>query len=243
MLSIAEINNDLSPYLAALDDRNKQFSILDFFVGICHCRYQGTSVEAEVMDPRPTKDEYFLTLAHAVSARSTCVRRPGGCVLVNGLGHIVGTGYNGRPAGYPHCNDISNQFRDDFLSGMRSHQVYPYACRDAFAPSGTKPVGCEAVHAEMNAVLQCYDTLWIDTCYCTSSPCIATCLKALQNTSCRRIVFSRASSDAEIAKEMWLRNNDHLNKLPPHMRKVRVWDHIITVKRNVPGRSQCDRRS
>lgn len=183
------------------------------------------------MDPRPSKDQYFLEMAYAVSRRATCLRRAGGCVLVNGLGHVVGTGYNGRPAGYPHCNEEEDLYGGDPHHGhaIRMGKMYPHACEAAKAPPGTKPQNCEAVHAEQNALLQCYDTLWIDTCYVTSSPCSATCLKALMNTSCRRIVFARASSDAEVSKELWLRNNDHLDKLPPHMRKVRVWDHIIVT--------------
>lgn len=177
------------------------------------------------MDRRPTKDQYFLDLAFAVARRATCLRRAGGCVLVNGLGHVVGTGYNGRPAGYEHCNDevLGVWFKE---KEPLTRERHPHACEAAFALPGTKPSRCEAVHAEQNALLQCYDTLWIDTCYITSSPCAATCLKALMNTSCRRVVFARASSDADIAKEMWLRNNKTLDRLPPHMRKERVWDHI-----------------
>lgn len=185
------------------------------------------------MSNRPTKDEYFLTIAYAVRARSTCVRRPVGCVLVNGLGHMVGSGYNGRPAGYEHCNHqlevrhpadiVVHENAPDFYVTAE----YPHACKDAFAPKGSKPAGCEAIHAEVNATLQCYDVLWIDTCYITRSPCVP-CTKMLLNTACRRIVFSEPSSDHDIARELWTRNNspEAQARLSSLTRKVRVWDQV-----------------
>lgn len=190
---------------------------------------------------RPSKDEYFLKKAWVVSERSTCVRRAVGCVLVNGLGHDVGSGYNGRPAGYEHCNEesthhyrdplsreaIFSSLVDDGLGPIRQGPfdliVFPHACKDAFAPSGAKPAGCEAVHAEVNAWNQCYDRMWVDTCYITRAPCVP-CTKMLLNTSCRRIVFAETCSVHDISKELWLRNNGR--KLNPLIPQVRVWDHV-----------------
>lgn len=185
------------------------------------------------MSLRPTKDQYFLEIAYAVRRRSTCVRKDGkgvGCVLINGLGHIVGSGYNGRPSGYEHCNHVvqvkkpADVVVHEDASDYYLVNEYPYACADAFAPPGSKPQGCEAIHAEMNALNQCYDKMWIDTCYVIRSPCVATCLKQLLQTSCRRIVFAEPSSDVDKAKEMWLRNNGR--KINPMIPTTRVWDHV-----------------
>lgn len=66
--------------------------------------------------------------------------------------------------------------------------AYPYACSGAESLSGTNLDGCEAIHAEQNALLQCPDVYEIDTAYVTASPCM-TCTKLLLNTNCRRIVF------------------------------------------------------
>lgn len=202
------------------------------------------------MDFRPSKDDYFMTHAWAAARRTTCVRKGVGCVLVNGLGHIVGTGRNGRPSGYEHCNDRemvkceSEGSMEDLLKnyrdlGLKTERysttgsgfdfgfwLYPYSCKAALEPPGAKPIGCEAVHAEQNALLQCYDKLWIDTCYVTRSPCSNICVKELLNTSCRRIVFAEPSSDVDIARELWLRNNSRIDKLPSLIRKTRVWDHF-----------------
>lgn len=191
---------------------------------------------------RPDKDKYFLKIAWDVSERSTCVRRDVGCVLVNGLGHQVGSGYNGRPTGFDHCNDteimrcMSTKGVDDEMAnlelqgrGPRRTQIryelefFPYACADAFLPSGAKPAGCEAVHAEVNAWNQCYDRMWVDTVYITRAPCVP-CTKMFLNTSARRIVFAETCSVAEISKELWLRNNGR--KLNPLIPQVREWCHI-----------------
>jgi len=64
---------------------------------------------------------------------------------------------------------------------------------------------CEAIHAEINALLSCKNTMQIMTVYCTVSPCV-TCVNALMATSAGRLVFSEeyASEHATIAKERWI---------------------------------------
>lgn len=116
---------------------------------------------------RPTKQLYFSQLASVVALRSTCVRRSVGCILVNDKGHILGTGYNGVAAGSPHCNEGN-------------------PCEGCYLPPGHDK--CEAVHAEVNAVLQCPNVWDIDTVYVTVSPC-ARCTKMLLNTGAKRIVY------------------------------------------------------
>ncbi len=136
---------------------------------------------------RMSRDEWALELAKLCAQRSTCLRRAVGCVLVNARGHVLATGYNGVASGMPHCNRWVN----DGIAAMFDGPVqvdYPHACPGARSPSGTNLDGCQAIHAEQNALLQCRDPFQIDTCYVTVSPCI-TCTKLLMNTSCRRIVF------------------------------------------------------
>ncbi len=130
---------------------------------------------------RPSKDNYFVSMALLASSRATCPRRKVGCILVNSMGHVLATGYNGNAAGQPHCIDKP--------------------CAGACHPSGQGLELCEALHAEQNALLQCRDVQTIDKAYVTDSPC-TTCIKLLMNTSCQEIVFLREYVQPA-AKVMW----------------------------------------
>lgn len=109
-----------------------------------------------------------MLMALTAATRGTCARRRVGCVLVDGHRHQLATGYNGPESGAPHCVDVP--------------------CPGANYRSGDGLDACEAIHAEMNALLQCSDQHAIDVVYCTLAPCV-TCVKLLLNTSCGRIVF------------------------------------------------------
>jgi dCMP deaminase len=165
-----------------------------------------------MMDARPTRDEWAMELAVVTSRRATCLRRQVGCVLLNARGHVLATGYNGVAAGMPHCNDVDT---DGF--GPDAH---PWACSGAESPSGTNLDGCQAIHAEQNALLQCRDVYGIETCYVTASPCM-TCVKLLLNTSCQKIIFAEEYPHSA-AKELWINNG-------------RVWQQMNVVK-NLVGR-------
>jgi dCMP deaminase len=123
---------------------------------------------------RLSTDKYFLEIAEVVSRRGTCARRQVGCVLVDSKNHVVATGYNGVPKNFPHCID--------------------QPCEGANYPSGEGLDKCEAIHAELNAFLQCRsdDSL---TMYTTTTPCIA-CAKVICNSQVKRVVsFSQYSQD------------------------------------------------
>ena len=142
---------------------------------------------------RPSRDEWALKLALLTAQRTTCCRRAVGCVLLNARGHVLATGYNGVAAGLPHCNHVDATYH---LSGG-----HPHACAGWNAPSGMNLDGCQAIHAEQNAMLQCKDVYSIHTCYVTASPCM-TCIKLLLNTSCERIVFVEEYPHSA-ARELW----------------------------------------
>ena len=83
---------------------------------------------------RPTKDEYYLGIAKAISKRSTCLRRHYGAVIVNN-DEIVSTGYNGSPRGDENCCDTGKCNR--------------IGCEHNDGNYGD----CKSVHAEMNAII------------------------------------------------------------------------------------------
>ena len=119
---------------------------------------------------RPTKHATFIEIAIALSKQGTCSRRKVGAVLINSMNHIIGTGYNGSPRGMQHCIDNKE------------------VCSGSEALSGERLELCNAIHAEQNALLQCYDVNQIEACYTTSSPCMH-CIKMLMNTSCKTIFY------------------------------------------------------
>lgn len=149
---------------------------------------------------RPDVDSLNLKMAELVALRGTCLRRQVGCVLVNAKGHVLSTGYNGRARGLPHCNEGRTHITYD----EPEQGYYPHACKGATSPSGQNLDGCEAIHAEQNALLQCKDVDQIQTAYVTASPCV-TCVKLFMNTSCERIVFAAPYAHDKEARDLWLR--------------------------------------
>lgn len=95
--------------------------------------------------------QYFLSLAFAVSARSTCQRAKVGAIVVDGDGIIVSTGYNGSMPGYPHCSDVGC-----LIVGGR--------CR-------------RTIHAEANAIV--FSRGLGRALYTTHNPC-AECVKLIE---------------------------------------------------------------
>jgi dCMP deaminase len=83
---------------------------------------------------RPDKTMYFLQIALSVAARSTCLRRKFGAVIVKD-NTIVGTGYNGTARGVTNCIDVG--CIKDIMDSPQG-EAYDY---------------CPAVHAEENAII------------------------------------------------------------------------------------------
>lgn len=161
---------------------------------------------------RLSRDEWAMELCAITAKRGTCCRRQVGCVLINHRGHVIATGYNGVAAGLPHCNErvlVDRAPEPGCFGKWTQRETFPNACEAAFAPSGTSLDGCEAIHAEQNALLQCKDVYEIHTAYVTASPCM-TCTKLLLNTGCQRIVFSeRYPHPAAMA--LWLESGRQLH--------------------------------
>lgn len=91
---------------------------------------------------RIDKDQYYLNIAKAVAARSTCLRKQYGAVLVAG-DEIIATGYNGSPRGEINCCDTGTCY-------CRSH-ASPVS--EQAARHGSQYGSCVAVHAEQNAII------------------------------------------------------------------------------------------
>lgn len=114
---------------------------------------------------RPSWDEYFMQIAFTVAQRSTCARAHVGCVLVRER-RILTTGYNGAPAGLPHCDDVGHLLIDGHC--MRTL----HAEQNALIQAALHGVGTEGAAA-----------------YVTHQPCL-TCAKMLINAGVRRVIYA-----------------------------------------------------
>ena len=125
------------------------------------------------MSERPSWHQYFMTITRQVAERSTCTRAKVGAVIVRDK-NILATGYNGAPAGLPHCTDVG---------------CLVYASR---TPAGETEENCfRTIHAEINAIAQAAKngaSIRDADIYITHTPCIH-CLKVLINTGIRRIFY------------------------------------------------------
>lgn len=113
------------------------------------------------MTDRPDLDETLMGIAALWSQRGTCSRAAVGVVVTIG-GRIITTGYNGAPAGMPHC-----------------------AHDETFVPPCTN-----AVHAEANAIaFAAKNGTAIDgaTLYTTVTPCVP-CAQLIINAGIARVV-------------------------------------------------------
>ncbi len=120
-------------------------------------------------------DQYFLTITRQVAERSTCGRARVGAVIVRDK-NILATGYNGAPAGLPHCTEVGCL-------------VY-----ESKTPSGDVEENCyRTIHAEINAIAQAAKngvSINRAVIYITHTPCIH-CLKVLINTGIEHIFFEK----------------------------------------------------
>lgn len=130
---------------------------------------------------RPSRDEVLMATAELVSARSTCSRARVGVVIAR-EGRQLTSGYNGAPAGLPHCNHECGCG----AGAMTHHERCP-----AVSPCGI------AVHAEANAIAYAARygmALEGSELFTTLSPCIA-CSQLIINAGITRVVYAKEYRD------------------------------------------------
>ncbi len=121
---------------------------------------------------RPGWDAYYMAIAHSVKARSNCIRRQVGALIVVQKS-IISTGYNGSPMGVRNCSDGG--------CGRCASDAPPGAGYDT----------CICVHAEQNAFLLAArhgNATGGGVLYSTLRPCFGCAKEAIQ-AGIREIVF------------------------------------------------------
>lgn len=136
---------------------------------------------------RPSWDDYFMDITFQVAKRSTCDRARVGSIVVKDR-RILTTGYNGAPAGLPHCDEVGHLM-------IANHCV-------------------RTLHAEQNALIQAAlhgVSVAGGTIYVTHQPCL-TCAKMIINAGIKRVVYGGQYPDenavaflreAGVALEHW----------------------------------------
>lgn len=132
---------------------------------------------------RPTRDEVLMDIARAWEPRSTCDRKHVGAIIARD-GRTLASGYNGAPAGMPHCNHPP----------MTVKQQLELPLSEFFRPNK----GCKvAVHAEANAIAFAA-RVGVSTqdaeLFTTMMPCYA-CAQLIINAGIIRVVFGRDYRD------------------------------------------------
>ncbi len=133
---------------------------------------------------RMSWEEYFMSITCLVAERSTCLRRRVGAVLVKNK-RILATGYNGAPAGVPHCLETGCLREKLKIASGERHEM------------------CRGLHAEQNVIIQAAVhgiTISGSELYCTTHPCVL-CSKMLINCGVTRIYYQEDYPDA-LATEM-----------------------------------------
>jgi dCMP deaminase len=120
---------------------------------------------------RISRDEMLIEMLHAVAKRSSCLRLQVGALIVRD-GRVISIGYNGAPAGKPHCT--------------------PSTCNEESPCTAT-------LHAEANAIayaarngIALLDS-WL---YCTYSPCLS-CAKLILSSGITLLAFESLYRDEE----------------------------------------------
>ena len=139
-------------------------------------------------------DDFFLSVAHVCAMRSKDPHTQVGSCVVNQIGQIIATGYNGLPRG---LNDDEFPWARD---GEYLDTKYPYVA-----------------HAELNAILSARTNLENCRIYTTLFPC-AECAKIIIQAGIKEIIYDDdkyvGSDDNKAAKRMFDQAHVSYRSLP-----------------------------
>lgn len=155
---------------------------------------------------RRDKTNYYLDIADTVSARSTCLRRRYGAVIVN-HDQIISTGYVGAPRGRLNCCDLGSCVRENLS-----------------IPRGERYELCRSVHAEMNAIISASReemigaTLYLSGReadsgeYIKNASCCSMCKRVVINSGIERVVIRDSDTDYRVIDVMeWIMNDESVD--------------------------------
>ena len=130
---------------------------------------------------RISKEDTYLNTAEVFAYRSTCLKRKYGAAIVKD-DVIISTGYNGSPRGMTNCNELGICPRIK----MQCHSGEGYS-------------KCKAVHAEMNALLNCLVGLNPDTTIYSAKPC-PICARMIIQAGINNVYLRQSNKENDFIK-------------------------------------------
>lgn len=142
------------------------------------------------MFSRPSRDTILMDSARLWSSRSTCSRLGVGAVFAR-EGRILVTGYNGAPAGLPHCNHKCDCHRQE-IEGQWDDEPRHFDGCNALKPC------IISEHAERNGIAWAARhgvRLGESEVFITHMPCLP-CAMSLINVGVVRVVYDEPYRDS-----------------------------------------------
>jgi dCMP deaminase len=136
----------------------------------------------KLSDPRWARHDFYMRLALVVESGAKCLGSHVGAVIVRD-NRVLGSGYNGTPAGYPNCTEAERGCR---RCAIRVEQPEANIAGKLYDI-------CLCVHAEQNAMLTAArfgTALDGAILYTTVQPCF-NCLKELMQVRITGVIFQR----------------------------------------------------
>ena len=150
-----------------------------FFSKVARNQFLADAANSQV---KPPWDNYFMRIAYVSRARSNCMKRSVGAVLVKNK-RIVSIGYNGTPQGMTNCMEGGCE-----------------RC-NANMGKGEQLEKCLCIHGEESAILECGVHIAKGcTLYCTMFPCVW-CAKIIIQAGIAEIVFGE-DYNMELSKKI-----------------------------------------
>lgn len=165
------------------------------------------------------KNEVIMSIAYAMSQRSSCRKRKVGAVIVDSEGNIVSSGYNEVPAHEKPCTQEYNDCQRDWLTKQFFQQLKNNVPEVNTKGEEIKALFrkqfkildfCRSLHAEENAIVNLARnglSISLEKCtlYTTTYPC-RMCSNKIVNVGIKQIVYVEPYPD-EAAKSI-LKNAD-----------------------------------
>lgn len=142
---------------------------------------------------RLSEEDLMMLHALVAAGRSTCIRRKVGAVITDENNYILSTGRNGPAHDMPHCIE--------------------FPCGGENYKSGDGLSECNAIHAEINALLHCRDIFAAHKLYVLASPC-KFCMDAILATPIREIHCAEVYSEAQIQRFRLAGGSITVRKIP-----------------------------